>query len=600
MKLRSKKWLLVLLVFGLAFALVACDDDQGADNGANDTNGAVVDSDTATTDPITIDPNNPEPITITMATKINPPDSQYGILSCPVALYIRERFGITIDAIIAEDGSDWPTRMNALIAANDMPDIFIISDPLQIPMLIQANQILALDAFITPEIMPFTYADNTTRAANILHRQMSDDGTLYTLGFCRGTWDVGSGTLVGNYIRWDLYSQMGYPEINSYQDLLNVLRDMQEMFPTNVHGQTAFAMGGWFADGPGWGDFLFQHGLAWSEGLLIDVNDRTVALDISTNTLSETNLLKDPDGIFWQTMWFYNQAFQMGILDPESFTQTYDMYMEKVESGRYFYVAPRWVAEIAQGTFNEDGMPEIGFVQIPDVSGRGVSAVLSNMPSGERTLGVASKAEHPERILNFLDWMSSYDGTTVVINGVEGVFWNMVDGVPTPNPELFDGTYTSEELMVHGGVGTFGHMRGFANGTIDPRFNQPVDLTLRADVLAATLSIVEQAQLAHFGAASLFDLHTRNLAVFENNSAIDLGSLPAELQLDAANLEDFMFRTLFGIIMASSDAEFAQMRDDFMRDIDQFNADGIHAYYLLQAANMQSVIDEVSALLMGN
>jgi len=582
MKLNKKIWLAALLAVALCFTLVACSD--------SDDTGAVTQSENA---------SGLEAITITMATKINPLNSEYGILSCPVALYIRDRFGITIDAIIAEDGSDWGTRMNALIAANDLPDVFLIDDIVQIPMLIQANQILRLDDFINPEIMPFTYSDNTARAANILHRQHSEDGSLYTLGFTRGTWDVGSGTLVGDYIRWDLYAAMGYPEINSYQDLLYVLRDMQEMFPTNVHGQTAFAIGGWFGDGQGWGDFLFYHGLTWSVGQMMDTMDRTVSLDISTNTLSQTNLLKDSDGVFWNIMWFYNQAHQMGILDPESFTQTYDMYMEKVEAGRYYYVAPRWVAEIAQDAFNEEGMYEIGFAMFPDVSGGGVQTLLDNMPSGERALGVASKAEHPERILNFLDWMSSFEGSTVVINGVEGAFWDMVDGIPTPRAELFDGSHTTDDLMLYGGVGTFGHMRGFANGTVDPRFSQPVDLTLRGDVLEATLSVVQRDQLEHFGASSLFELYTRNLTVFENNNVIELGPLPADLRLSATNLEDFMFRTIFGIIMANSDAEFEQMRDQFMIDIDQFDADAIHEFYLQQAAELASVVAEVNALLGG-
>ena len=615
---RYAKFLAVAVTIALAFTLISCggqSQNAGATTAAPATAAAAAETtQAATTAAETTKAAEPEttkaadtggggsagdlePITIKTGVMIAPVNEEYGILEDPVSLYIREKFGITIDAINANDSSDWVTRMNALIASNDLPDIFAVNDIKQLPMLINAKQIMALDDYITPEKTPTLATDPKCLAAHILHRMRNDDGKLYTIGMCRGTWDGGFGTLSGDYIRWDLYKALGYPAIGSYDDLLSVLYDMQEAYPTNADGQKCYAIGTWFGDSLGWGDWSIQYARTFSTGEMMMTADRTITADISTNKVSESNQLKNPNGVFWETMRFYNKAFQMGILDPESFTQKYDMYNEKVNAARYYYINPRWIAEGAQGEYDNNGMPEIGFAQLPDVSQIRKQALLSNMPAGERSIGVSARTAHPERIMALLDWLASYEGSRIAINGVQGVYWDMVDGKPDPKPELYDSTIKGDEKKAKGGVYIYSHVKGYADGTIDPQFDQPLTLVYTPKAQESTLSMVKKDQMEHYGVDSLFKVYAQNLDFYENNLAIVFTSLPDDLQSYATNLEDYMFKNVFKIIMAKSDDEFVKMRTQFMSDVDQFNADGIFKYWYDQAQAQNEKLEQVYKLL---
>ncbi|MDE7277629.1 MAG: extracellular solute-binding protein, partial [Lachnospiraceae bacterium] len=46
-------------------------------------------------------------------------------------------------------------------------------------------------------------------------------------------------------IPWDFYSELGTPDLNTLDDLLNVLADMQAAHPTNEAGDSAYAMTLW-------------------------------------------------------------------------------------------------------------------------------------------------------------------------------------------------------------------------------------------------------------------------------------------------------------------------------------------------------------------
>lgn len=48
-------------------------------------------------------------------------------------------------------------------------------------------------------------------------------------------------TLYGTYLRWDSYSEMGYPQINTLKDLLPILADMQAAHPYSDSGALASA-----------------------------------------------------------------------------------------------------------------------------------------------------------------------------------------------------------------------------------------------------------------------------------------------------------------------------------------------------------------------
>lgn len=78
------------------------------------------------------------------------------------------------------------------------------------------------------------------------NRLDAPDGKLYKIGLNKGYWDsAGLGPQRGYYIRWDLYQQLGYPQITTTDELCEVLAQMQALEPQNKSGQPTYAAGAW-------------------------------------------------------------------------------------------------------------------------------------------------------------------------------------------------------------------------------------------------------------------------------------------------------------------------------------------------------------------
>lgn len=533
---------------------------------------------TAAPTPATLDNS---PITLNVAGMISPIGNQYGILTDPIASIIKQQLGINIYAIDAGDSTDWITRFNALIASNDLPDIFLVQDPTkQMPMLLKAGQILALDNLINPTNTPNMAVDPKAKAAMDWSRvTMSTDGKLYTLGVCRGTWDNGIAPTCGNFFRIDLWAKLGYPAINSYDDLLNVLKKMQDLEPETKDGKKTYAIGTWFGDSMGWGDWLITCPRGWATGNLYLENDRTLTVDISTNQPSSTCLLTDSNSMFWQTIDFYYKAMQMGIMDPDSFTQKWDAYNQKLIAGEYMYYGEGWDTTGINQQFIKDGMPEKGMGMIPAI-GTDKMIVYGDNVGGERQMGISSKTKYPERAIHLLDWVESYDNSTVLKNGIEGVYWTKVDGMGVPKPSLYDGSVDGTVMKQQAGVGIYGHFIGYCDGTINPVTKQPIYLGFTTEAMNASMNQANAALLTHFGTASLADGYKQGLKTYSSPQQTGfLGSLPDDLETYDTNLQNYEFQNMFNIMLAKNDDDYAAKKAKFISDLDQFKVQDIYKYW---------------------
>ena len=110
-----------------------------------------------------------------------------GLRTDPVSKYIEDSLNIDLYLTHVTE-ADWPTQLSAMMADNDLPDIFMLSDPTkQLPMLLEANSVLNLSPYLEQ------YAPNTTSdpagelmiAANTTTAN-SPDGNLYLWGNVQG------------------------------------------------------------------------------------------------------------------------------------------------------------------------------------------------------------------------------------------------------------------------------------------------------------------------------------------------------------------------------------------------------------------------------
>lgn len=595
----GKPVLLALAMALLLSAVAACsgnNNKNGESASPSASNAPSASASSSESAPAASEPAK-EPVTLKISALVATAEPS-GVMSNPVAKYIEEKLGITMDMTPISD-ADWTEKLNALIASNDLPDIFPINDAAkQLPQLVKAGQIIPLDDLVA-QYGKHLNADPLAQAMLEVHKKtVSPDGNLYTIGMARGTWDGGTQPLVGNYIRWDLYKQLGYPALNNFDtDLLNVLAEMQKLEPTNKDGQKVYAIGGWFAEGQGWGDWQFTNTLLFTEGKPYLTGDRTTYYDIATNNVSEQNDLLDKNGQFWRTVQFYNKAYQMGILDPEAFTQKYDQYVEKLNSGRYLYNTPGWVVTDANKNFETAGTPEKGFVALPALN-TDTFNLVNMMPLGERTFVISKNAKHPERAMELLDFLSSYEGAMLVWNGVEGMNYTMEGGKPVPSDEFVNSSSGDNEYMKKTGAGFYHHFVGYAGGTINPETNTPFNLRDYSEkAMAKNLRPVHQDMLQHYGKSNLYELYTSGVKAFQNNGIYSLGELPENLKTQGTNMQAYQFKNLFKLIQAKTDGDFAKLQDDFIAGLAEFQTDEIFDYWKTKAKQQKQDLQNVYDLL---
>lgn len=229
-------------------------------------------------------------------------------------------------------------------------------------------------------------------------------------------------------LRWDLYGQVGYPSMDTLEDLLPVLKQMQEAAGTSDSGKDVYAFS-LFRD---WDGDVMQN--AGALGALYGYQPSGFCMEKVDG--SDMQSVIDDDGIYVRSLKLLYDANQMGLVDPESTTQNFDNVQTKFRDGGALYSLWPW---LGSGVYNtSEHMAE----------GKGFATATINdmqcLSQGSRLAGksdtaimIGSQAQDPQRMVDFIDWLYSPEGImagcpeTGGTCGPEGLTWEMKDGVPT-------------------------------------------------------------------------------------------------------------------------------------------------------------------------
>ena len=225
-------------------------------------------------------------------------------------------------------------------------------------------------------------------------------------------------------LRWDVYGAVGYPEMKTMEDMLPVLKSMQDKAGKSDSGKSVYALS-LFKD---WdGDIMQNAGALCSlygylpSGFCMNKVDG-----------SDVQSVIDDDGIYVRSLKFLFQANQMGLVDPESTTQNFDTLQTKYKGGAVLYSLWPW---LGAGQYNtaENTAADKGFQDavIDDMK----CLTYGSMPYGKMEVGfmVGSQAKDPQRMVDFIDWLYSPEGIEDAMPancGPEGLTWEMKDNEP--------------------------------------------------------------------------------------------------------------------------------------------------------------------------
>ncbi|MDK2967441.1 sugar ABC transporter substrate-binding protein [Lacrimispora sp.] len=363
-------------------------------------------------------------------------------------------------------------------------------------------------------------------------------------------------------LRWDLYSELGRPEIKNMDDLLDILEKMMKAHPTNDAGDPAYPLSLW-SDWDG-GDGML--GIANVTQLTTWYGEKIKGslLLKPDNTFIPVN---SKDGTYYTMLHFLNEANKRGIVDPDSGTQDWNTACDKMKTGRVYLMWYNWQV----GFWNTQDRLKNGtaFIYTP-IKDQTYYADADTYYGSGRVFAVGSQVDDAKykRIMDFLDWYASPEGLTYQHDGLKDFNYTVgSDGKYTliNDNALMDNIPVPEEL---GGGGYNDGMNAINQWMVDaistdPNTGEPYNKDYWSTYKAATMTQMKKDWAAKFGAAEPVDYMKDNkILLISPNVSVSLPSDPADISIIRKQCNDLFCDYSWRMIYAKDDAEFDSLWEE--------------------------------------
>lgn len=386
----------------------------------------------------------------------------------PVAQEITKRTGVKLELSHPVGGDEQAIPL--MIASGDYPDLIYSKGDLN--KLIDAGAVIPLDDLIEEkgENLKAMYGEQITRLRNSL-----EDPQIYHLG-TGGVTNLQLRTSGTVQIQLDVLKELGYPEINTLEEYEAALTDYIAKYP-EIDGQPTIGLS---LLGSDWRWLITVGNPAGFAAGYQD--DGQWHVDEETGETHYKFLLPEVREYF---KWL-NHMNDVGLLDPESFTQTFDSYIAKLSSGRVLGTADQdWNVSQAVAVLKADEKANRLWAPLPvTVSDEQVSQSTRDAGfTGTMGISISSTSDKQEEAFEFLDWMASEEAQILVNWGVEGVHYDVVDGKRVQKPEDRENANTNPNYSIDSGIGAYIHpFPMWGNGALDSN-GQTVGRDSKVDIM---------------------------------------------------------------------------------------------------------------------
>lgn len=240
-----------------------------------------------------------------------------------------------------------------LVAGGEYPDFINGGDAM--PQLVDAGALVAWDDYIDqyPNIKEFfsDYEWDQFRQADGHIYWMNPFENIY--GEDKTTCQNGEAFWIqARVLEWD-----GYPEIKTLDQYFDLLERYNEANPQTPEGMDNIPYTILCED---WRYFCLENAPQFLDGY---PNDGSVIVDVDTETIVDYNTTPTAKRYFQKL----NEEYKKGIVDPESFTQTYDEYIAKLSTGRVLGMVDQWwdFAYTVNNVFATQGTEQYGYNYVP-------------------------------------------------------------------------------------------------------------------------------------------------------------------------------------------------------------------------------------------
>ncbi|MDR2542282.1 MAG: hypothetical protein LBC80_02390 [Treponema sp.] len=493
---------------------------------------------------------------------------------------VRERFGIELNIIPTDDGI-FSTRMTS----GNLGDLIIFGadgaeyrDAIEAGMLLDWNQNNLLENY-GPDILR-----DIPRALQKNSAVFGGGTKLFGFGHNVASTPYSSeASFYHPDLRFDLYLQIGAPPIPNMMAYLDVLQRMVQHAPLSDSGL------------PAYGISLFKD---WDGDMVMSVKcmGAFYGYDEFGFTLyhAETNTIHpilDNNSMYLQGLRFFNRAHQMGILDPDSATQTFSDVVEKFADGRVYWSIFSWLGPANYNTAERQEQGK-GMFAVPADDQKNI-VYGTNIFGRDRMWAIGSKATYPERIMELLNWLSTPEGIMTHQWGPQGLTWDYDENnlaYLTPlGIMIHDGDKTVRIPAEYGGGTYLDGENKMNNNTftideINPVTGERYNKTFWSSELNRETNPARRAWQQWSGVRSDDELlETRNMKAVVIASDFVIGVRPPSLDQRWVQVSTAIKNASWRAIYANSDAEFDRIVAEMITQARAFGYDECIAWNREQA-----------------
>lgn len=356
------------------------------------------------------------------------------------AKVLADEFGVELNIVPNTNGA-FDTRM----AAGDLGDIVVFGSEGDYLKAMNAGYLFNWEEDnILQDYGSYIY-ENASYALE-KNRDMNGNGNIYGVGFDVATSSEDLQSFFYTWdIRWDLYKELGYPEVKDMDDMLELFKAMKEICPTDDAGNPTYAVSLW----PDWdGDMVMY--VKSTATAYYGYDEFGVGLYDPTDGKFYGAL--DKDSPYLEMLKFYNQLYQNDLLDPDSMTATYDTMIEKVKKGGTFFSIfnyAGWMAYNTQSHMDENKM-------MKSLTPENASPIVygMNVLGGNNYWAIGANAEYPELCMEIINYYFTPEGRLTSEYGPKGVCWDYDEDGNTYFTELGKAAHNDKSTDL-GGEGGF-------------------------------------------------------------------------------------------------------------------------------------------------
>lgn len=342
------------------------------------------------------------------------------------AKILKDKFNMKLNIISSNVEGGGDTKFATMMASGNLGDLVILGsdtdgkydDAIKAGMLLDwnKNNLIGKYAPYITENFPKAIQKNTTNHGK--GKAVYGIGHNVTDPYNSGS-SEGKDMTEHSDFRFDLYQKIGSPVMNTFEDMLPVLQKMQKLEPKSETGKPTYGFTFW----KDWDGNMMMYTKAFTALMGYDEGDGyNDGGFIQFNPDGTSYGCLDPNGPYIRVLKLFNKANQLGLVDPDSISQTFDDVMNKYKDGQILFCLFPWLDNM----YNTDEKQKQGkgFQFVP-IGGEKVISYAFNPYGDVRTIAIGSKAKQPERIMELINWLYTPQGAETYYYGPQGLTWDL-------------------------------------------------------------------------------------------------------------------------------------------------------------------------------